>query len=66
MVVGDYNYLFDPVVHLVRFFDTAGDYIFLLDEAHNLPGRARDMHSASLTKSAFYDAKSGSAREKAA
>ncbi len=39
------------------FFDTAGDYIFLLDEAHNLPGRARDMHSASLTKSAFYDAK---------
>lgn len=57
VVVGDYNYLFDPVVHLVRFFDTAGDYIFLLDEAHNLPGRARDMHSASLTKSAFYDAK---------
>lgn len=57
VVVGDYNYLFDPVVHLVRFFDTAGDYIFLLDEAHNLPGRARDMHSAVLTKSAFYDAK---------
>ncbi len=57
VVVGDYNYLFDPVVHLVRFFETAGDYLFLLDEAHNLPGRARDMHSAALTKSAFYDAK---------
>ena len=57
VVVGDYNYLFDPVVHLIRFFETAGDYLFLIDEAHNLPGRARDMHSASLCKSAFYDAK---------
>ena len=57
VVVGDYNYLFDPVVHLMRFFETAGDYLFLIDEAHNLPGRARNMHSASLCKSAFYDAK---------
>ena len=57
VVIGDYNYLFDPVVHLERFFDTAGDYLFLLDEAHNLPDRARDMHSAVLAKSAFYDAK---------
>ena len=57
VVVGDYNYLFDPVVHLMRFFETAGDYLFLIDEAHNLPGRARDMHSASLCKSVFYDAK---------
>ena len=57
VVVGDYNYLFDPVVHLMRFFETAGDYLFLIDEAHNLPGRTRDMHSAALNKSAFYDAK---------
>ena len=57
VVIGDYNYLFDPVVHLERFFDTAGDYLFLLDEAHNLPDRARGMHSAVLAKSAFYDAK---------
>ena len=57
VVVGDYNYLFDPVVHLVRFFESRGDYIFLIDEAHNLPGRARDMHSVSLSKSEIYDAK---------
>lgn len=38
VIIGDYNYLFDPVVHLVRFFESAGDYIFLVDEAHNLPG----------------------------
>lgn len=57
VIVGDYNYLFDPVVSLKRFFETRGDYLFLIDEAHNLPDRARDMHSASLCKSAFYDAK---------
>ena len=57
VVIGDYNYLFDPVVHLARFFESRGDYLFLVDEAHNLPGRARDMHSASLCKSAFFDAR---------
>ena len=57
VIIGDYNYLFDPVVHLVRFFESAGDYIFLVDEAHNLPGRAREMHSAALTKTSFYEAK---------
>ena len=39
------------------FFESAGDYIFLVDEAHNLPGRAREMHSAALTKTSFYEAK---------
>ena len=57
VVIGDYNYLFDPVVHLARFFEGRGDYLFLIDEAHNLPGRARDMHSTALCKSAFLDAK---------
>ena len=53
VIIGDYNYLFDPVVSLKRFFESAGDYLFLVDEAHNLPDRARDMHSESLTKSSF-------------
>lgn len=57
VVIGDYNYLFDPVVHLARFFESRGDYLFLVDEAHNLPARAREMHSATLCKSAFLDAK---------
>ena len=57
VVVGDYNYLFDPVVSLKRFFETAGDYIFLVDEAHNLPDRARDMHTESLLKSSFVQAR---------
>ncbi|MDD4850142.1 MAG: ATP-dependent DNA helicase [Gemmiger sp.] len=57
VIIGDYNYLFDPVVNLRRFFESKKDYLFLIDEAHNLPDRARDMHSASLAKTAFYDAK---------
>ena len=57
VVIGDYNYLFDPVVHLKRFFDTSGDWLFLIDEAHNLPDRARAMYSARFCKSSLTDAK---------
>ncbi len=66
VVVGDYNYLFDPVVHLKRFFDTAGDWIFLIDEAHNLPDRARAMYSAQLEKTSLTEAKRGLGRGKSA
>lgn len=58
MVVCDYNYLFDPTAHLQRFFDVKkGDYIFLIDEAHNLPDRAREMYSAYLDKKSFFAVK---------
>lgn len=48
VVIGDFNYLFDRRVYLRRFFDGGGDYAFLVDEAHNLPDRAREMYSAEL------------------
>ena len=57
VVIGDYNYLFDPVVHLKRFFDASGDWLFLIDEAHNLPDRARAMYSARFFKSSLTEAK---------
>ena len=57
LVIGDYNYLFDPTVHLRRFFELAGDWIFLIDEAHNLPDRAREMYSASFAKNSITEAK---------
>jgi len=42
VVVGDYNYAFEPSVHLKRHFtDTAGDWIVVVDEAHQLVERAR-------------------------
>lgn len=51
-VICDYNYVLDPRVHLRRFFgdNVKGDYIFLIDEAHNLVERGREMYSASLCK----------------
>lgn len=56
-IICDYNYLFDPVVSLKRFFEEGGDFIFLVDEAHNLVDRARDMYSAGLNKSDFFAVK---------
>ena len=49
-VICDYNYAFDPNVHLKRFFgdNISGDYIFLIDEAHNLVERGREMYSADI------------------
>ena len=51
-VICDYNYAFDPTSKLKRFFaeGTKGDYIFLIDEAHNLLERGREMYSAPLRK----------------
>ena len=54
-VIGDYNYVFDPHVYLRRFFaeGVQGDYLFLIDEAHNLVDRGREMYSAVLVKEDF-------------
>ena len=53
VIICDYNYVFDPRVSLKRFFgeNDKKDYILLIDEAHNLVDRARNMYSASLNKS---------------
>lgn len=57
-IICDYNYVFDPRVYLKRFFlNNDGDYAFLIDEAHNLVDRAREMFSAQINKVAFYEAK---------
>lgn len=50
-VIGDYNHLYDPQAALQRYFSVGGDYIALVDEAHNLPDRAREMYTASLSAS---------------
>jgi len=56
LVVCDYNYAFDPKAYLRRFFlEETGDYAFLVDEAHNLVDRSREMFSAELRKQPFLD-----------
>ncbi len=59
VVICDYNYVFDPVVHLRRFFESRNEsrrqnmqsrYVLLMDESHNLVDRGRDMFSAEFCK----------------
>ena len=57
VVICDYNYLFDPQVYLRRFFSEYGEYVFLVDEAHNLADRAREMFSARISKRDLLTAK---------
>lgn len=59
-IICDYNYVFDPNVYLRRFFadDKKQPYCFLVDEAHNLVDRAREMYSATLYKKDFLHVKS--------
>ncbi|MCP4693245.1 MAG: DEAD/DEAH box helicase [Desulfobacterales bacterium] len=55
-IICDYNYAFDPRVYLRRFFvEGEGDYTFLVDEAHNLVDRSREMFSASIQKKAVLE-----------
>ena len=58
-VICDYNYVFDPNVHLKRFFGEGvkGNYIFLIDEAHNLVERGREMYSAAICKEDILEVK---------
>lgn len=58
-IVCDYNYVFDPHAYLRRFFSDGieGNYLFLIDEAHNLLERGREMYSAALLKEDFLELK---------
>lgn len=58
-IICDYNYVFDPNVRLKRYFaeGAKGEYLFLIDEAHNLVSRAREMYSAALVKEEVLAAK---------
>ena len=52
IIICDYNYVFDPRVHLVRYFDEFNyQPLLLVDEAHNMISRSRDMYSAIIYKS---------------
>jgi len=55
VIICDYNYVFSPTVYLKRYFDGERQekYIFLVDEAHNLPDRAREMFSSRVAMRDF-------------
>jgi len=53
VMIGDYNYVFDPRAAIRRHNETGEKFVLLVDEAHNLADRAREMFSAELKKSWF-------------
>ena len=56
IIIADYNYAFDPLVRLQRYFDNpdyTGRCVFLVDEAHNLADRTRSMYSAEINSTDF-------------
>ena len=51
VIICDYNYLFDPLVHLKRFFEESKrPYFALIDEAHNLGERTKEMYTISIER----------------
>lgn len=60
LIICDYNYAFDPTASLKRFFqERRRDFVLLIDEAHNLVDRAREMFSADINKQAFLNLRAG-------
>ena len=58
VIICDYNYVFDPISYMHRYFDEdSSSHLLLIDEAHNLVDRSRDMYSASISTSKFLEAK---------
>lgn len=58
VIICDYNYMFDPISYMKRFFDEdSSHFLALIDEAHNLVERSRKMYSASINYSVFEKAK---------
>ena len=56
IVICDYNYLFDPIVYLKRYFELSKtNYVALIDETHNLVDRSREMYSTSLNLEEFLE-----------
>ena len=58
IIICDYNYMFDPISYMKRYFDEdASHHLALVDEAHNLIDRSRDMYSATISHKKYLEAK---------
>ena len=65
VIVCDYNYMFDPISYMKRYFDEdSSHFLALVDEAHNLIDRSRDMYSASLSYQSFKEARKSTRHSK--
>lgn len=58
VIICDYNYMFDPISYMKRYFDEdSSHYLALVDEAHNLVDRSREMYSETISEYDFIEAK---------
>ena len=58
IIICDYNYMFDPISYMKRYFDEdASHHLALVDEAHNLIDRSRDMYSGMISYKKFKEAR---------
>lgn len=58
VVICDYNYMFDPISYMKRYFDEDSTHLLaLVDEAHNLVDRSRGMYSMSICYDGFLKAR---------
>ena len=65
IIICDYNYLFDPISYMKRYFDdTVTPHLALVDEAHNLIERSRDMYSASISYERFLETRKSTRHSK--
>lgn len=56
IIICDYNYMFDPISYMKRYFDEdARMHLALVDEAHNLIDRSRDMYSSVISYKKFLE-----------
>ena len=66
VIICDYNYFFDPIVYLKRFFeDGKTPYFALIDEAHNLYERTKEMYTITIEESKLIELQSSLRRVKA-
>ena len=58
VIICDYNYMFDPISYMKRYFDEdSSHFLALVDEAHNLVDRSKDMYSAAISYDKYLEAK---------
>lgn len=63
VVVADVNYVFDPIVTVLRLREVLSESVLLIDEAHHLPERGREMFSAELSEAQIGQAQTGADAE---
>ena len=65
IIICDYNYMFNPISYMQRYFsEDASHHLALVDEVHNLIDRSRDMYSSVISYKKFIEARKSTRHSK--